>query len=68
MLHLASGLARPLATPSGAYLFDTGGYLCVFSSSLLGILIGAVFLVIRIRSYKWSPSQQAVRYIQYKLK
>jgi MFS family permease len=55
MLHLASSLGRPIAAPIGAYLLKTGGYVCVFCTSLVGIVIGAVFLLIRIQSFKWKP-------------
>jgi len=55
MMHLAHSLGRPLGAPLGAYLLRTGGFLCVFSSALVGITIGSVYLLYRIRSYKWNP-------------
>ena len=55
MIHLASSLGRPLASPLGAYLLRTGGFLCVFSTTLVGIFIGAISLLLRIRKYKWNP-------------
>ena len=57
IMHLAAGCARPISTIVGAYLFDTGGYLCVFSTSLVGIIIASVYLILRIRGYKWKPSK-----------
>jgi MFS family permease len=58
MLHLASTLGRPIAAPIGAYLLRTGGYVWVFCTSLAGIVIGSVFLLIRIHSYKWKPEKK----------
>ena len=55
MIHLASSLGRPLASPLGAYLLRTGGFLCVFSTTLVGIFIGAISLLLRIHKYKWNP-------------
>ncbi len=60
MLHLATSLGRPLAAPIGAYLLDQGGYVCVISASGVGILIGAIFLIIRIKQYKWNPEKTDV--------
>ena len=58
MLHLATSLGRPVAAPFGAYLFKTGGYVCVFSTSLCGTALGAAFLFWRIRSFKWNPPKK----------
>lgn len=58
MLHLATSLGRPVAAPVGAYLFQTGGYVCVFSTSLCGTALGAAFLFWRIRSFKWNPPKK----------
>ena len=58
MLHLATSLGRPVAAPFGAYLFQTGGYVCVFSTSLCGTALGAAFLFWRIRSFKWDPPKK----------
>lgn len=55
MLHLATGLGRPLAAPLGAYLLRTGGFVCVFTTSLAGIVIGSLLLFWRIRGFKWNP-------------
>lgn len=60
MLHLASSLGRTIAPPVGAYLFTTGGYTCVFTASLVGTSLGALFLTIRVRSFKWTPKKSQV--------
>ena len=36
-------------------MFETGGYVCVFSTSLVGTAIGSMYLFWRIRSFKWDP-------------
>lgn len=54
-----TGLGRPLAAPLGAYLLRTGGYVCVFSTSLVGIVLGSLFCIIRIRSFKWNPPKKS---------
>ena len=58
MLHLATGLGSPLSPPVGAYLLKTGGYVCVFATSLTGIVLGAILLIWRIRKYKWNPERK----------
>ena len=58
MLHLATSLGRPIAPPVGAYLLRTGGYVCVFSTTLCGILLGAILLLWRIHKYKWNPPKK----------
>ncbi len=58
MLHLATGLGRPLAAPLGAYLLTTGGFVCVFSTSLVGIVLGSILCVWLIRSYTWNPPKK----------
>ena len=60
MLHLISGLARPIGAPIGAQLYEHGGYICVFATSLGGIILGAIYLMFRIQKYKWTPSKDAV--------
>ncbi len=60
MLHLASSLGRAIAPPAGAQLFLTGGYVCVFTASLTGTCLGALYLVVRVASFKWTPKKSAV--------
>ena len=60
MLHLASSLGRPLAAPIGAYLYKAGGYICVFSTSLVGTATGSIYLFWRIKSFKWEPPKSKV--------
>ena len=55
MLHLAAGLAHPFSAPVGAYLLRTWGFVCVFAVSLLGIVLGSIMLIWRIRKYEWNP-------------
>ena len=63
MLHLFAGVARPIAAPIGAQLYKHGGYICVFATSLGGIVLGAIYLMLRIQKYKWTPSKNAVSFI-----
>ena len=37
-----------------------GGYVCVFSTSLVGTIIGALWLIIRIRSYNWKSDKKSI--------
>ena len=67
MLHLISGLARPIGAPIGAQLYKHGGYICVFATSLGGIILGAFYLIFRIQKYKWTPSKDAVREVFKKI-
>ena len=59
MIHLAGSLARPIAPIFGAYLLKTGGYVCVFTTSLAGTLLGSLLLLVMIRSYEWNPEKKA---------
>ncbi len=59
MLHLIEGLGRPLASPLGAYLLRTGGFVCVFSTSLVGIVLGSILCIYRIRAFKWNPPKES---------
>ena len=61
ILHLASSLGRPLSAPFGAYLLRTGGYVCVFATTLTGILIGAVLCIWGIHKYKWNPPKKVLQ-------
>lgn len=58
MLSLASKLGTPLASQAGKYLFDTGGYVCVFSTTLVGVILGAILLVWRLQRYQWNPPKK----------
>ena len=57
MLGLAWKCGEPLGNAAGGYLFDTGGYVCVFSTTLLGTALGAVILTVMIKKYKWNPTK-----------
>ena len=37
-----------------------GGYVCVTSASLAGVLLGVLFLSWRMRSFKWVPVKKEV--------
>ena len=60
MLHIISSIAHPMATPFGAYLLRTGGYICVFSTEMLCLTIGSIILVWRLQKYKWNPPKTMV--------
>lgn len=60
MIHLAGSLAKPIAPIFGAYLLKTGGYVCVFTTTLAGTILGAIVLVVMVRSYEWSPEKKHV--------
>ena len=49
-----------MATPFGAYLLRTGGYICVFSTEMLCLTIGSIILVWRLQKYKWNPPKTMV--------
>jgi hypothetical protein len=41
----------------------SGGYVCVTSASLGGVVLGAAFLAWRMRSFKWVPVKKEVKYL-----
>ena len=57
-IHVAQAMARPFATPFGAYLFETGGYLCVMTTSATGMAMGTIILYFRMKRYKWQPDKE----------
>ena len=61
MVSIVQMLASPLSPPVGAYLFKTGGYVCVFSAQTAVLVIAALYLVWKIRAYQWKPSKKTVR-------
>jgi MFS family permease len=56
MMHFVSSIGRPVGTILGAYLFQQGSYVCVIGATLLGRILGAAFLVIRLEMFKWRPA------------
>ena len=52
-IHFVQSLGGPIGTMIGAYLWEVGGYLCVFGASMIGKLITLIFLVIRLEMFKW---------------
>ena len=60
MVSIVQMLASPLSPPVGAYLFKTGGYVCVFSAQTVILVIAALYLVWKIRAYQWKPSKKTV--------
>ena len=58
MLSLVTRLANPPSAQAGKYLLRAYGYVSVFATTLGGICIGALLLVWRIHSYKWSPPKK----------
>lgn len=55
MLGLAWRAGEPLGSLAGAYLFEAGGFVCVFSTTVVGTAFGALVLVVMIWKYKWDP-------------
>ena len=45
-------VARPLSYPIGAWLFDSGGYVRVFSASLILYVVASIIGVISLRDFK----------------
>ena len=43
MLGWIKKLGNPLAAQAGKYLLEAGGYTCVFSTTLLGIVLGGIY-------------------------
>ena len=46
--------------------YISGGFTCVTASSLLGVILGAIFLYFRMRSFKWVPDKKSVRNFLHK--
>jgi len=55
MIWFVESLGGPIGTMIGAYLWEAGGYLCVFGTSLVGKFLTLVFLVVRLEMFKWKP-------------
>jgi len=58
MVSLAGRVGSPAGTKMGTWLYARGGYVCVFGATLLGRLAGAIFLVIRLEMFNWTPKIQ----------
>jgi len=56
-IHFVQSLGGPIGTMIGAYLWEVGGYLCVFGASMIGKFITLIFLVIRLEMFKWNPGK-----------
>jgi len=56
-VRFVESLGGPLGTKFGAYLWDVGGYLCVFGTSLLGKLLTLIILAVRLELFKWNPGK-----------
>ena len=54
-VYFVESLGGPLGTKIGAYLWEVGGYLCVFGTSLLGKGLTLLILLIRLEMFKWRP-------------
>jgi len=57
-VHYISSIGYPFGTQLGAYLFHSGGYLCVIGAAVIGRLITLLALVGRLEMYRWRPSRQ----------
>ena len=60
MIHFISSLGRPFGTQMGKWLFSEGGYVCVIGATVLGRLVGFVFLVIRLEMFNWKPVKKEI--------
>ena len=60
ILNICSQLGSPIGAPLGAYLLRRGGFICVFATSLTGIVLGSIWCVISIWPYKWTPKKELV--------
>ena len=60
MLNLASSLGRAIGPPLGAQLLERGGFVCVFTTSLVGTMLGGLALVVRVASFQWTPQRTQV--------
>ena len=67
MLGLAWKCGEPLGNAVGGYLYEIGGYVWVFSSTLCGTFIGAVVLTVMIKKYKWNPTKSKRSNLSLKL-
>lgn len=56
-IYFVESLGGPVGTMIGAYLWEAGGYLCVFGASLVGKFVTLVFLIVRLEMFKWSPGK-----------
>ena len=56
-VYFVESLGGPLGTELGAYLWEAGGYLCVFGTSLVGKFITLIILLIRLELFKWKPGK-----------
>ena len=61
MLGLAWRAGEPLGSLAGAYLFEAGGFICVFSTTVVGTAFGGLVLVVMIWKYKWNPPKSATK-------
>ena len=52
-------VARPLSYPIGAWLFDSGGYVRVFSASLILYVIASIIGVISLWNFKEKKQKQS---------
>ena len=59
MLGWIKKLGNPLAAQAGKYLLEAGGYTCVFSTTLLGIVLGGLLLLWRVHNYDWNPPNKS---------
>ena len=53
-------LAQPLSPIAGAFIYSKFGYIGLFAATLIGMLCAGMFLLIRIRPYKWNPKKKEV--------
>ena len=59
MLGWIKKLGNPLAAQAGKYLLEAGGYTCVFSTTLFGIVLGGLLLLWRVNKYAWNPPNKS---------
>merc|ERR1711884_828176 len=52
MMNFASAVGRPFGTQMGKWLFFAGSYVCVIGATVLGRLVGLIFVIIRLETFK----------------
>lgn len=57
-LSLCWAISKPISYPLGAFLFDSGGYICVFGTSLLLFLLASCFGLYKLWGFEEKIKKQ----------
>ena len=63
VLSLCWSVSRPISFPLGAALFNSGGYVCVMSTSLLLFCIAALLGLWKLWSFEEKIGKQKVDFL-----